>query len=204
MGAGAAGRNLGPPTPADVEGWFPAGPLRAALSRALSPDPSARHADATELLAALTGRQVERRQGADEPCPVVISYSRIDEKEAERLTAELAACGIRAWRDKDMIPGGSSWRKAIVSAIDGCHVVIFLASKNSMDSEQVPKELDIASEAGKVILPVCLDDTKIKDEFRYLIAGVHRVDFSNDKEAGFAQLLRALRKHGVIPVRGSP
>jgi TIR domain len=201
--ARGAARNAGPPAPADVESLFPSGVLRAALSRALSPNPHSRHADATEMLAALTGRPVGRYSMTDQPCPIVISYSRKDEKEAERLTADLAVRGIRAWRDENMIPGGVQWREAIVSAIDNCRVVIFLVSRNSLESEQVPKELDIAAEAHKVILPVCLDNTKIKAQFRYLLAGVHQLEFfTRDREENLEQLIRALREHGVTPERG--
>ncbi len=202
--AAGAARNIGPPTPSDAEGLFPPGPLQAALRRALASDPSSRHVDATELLTGLTGRPAERWGATAEPYPVVISYSRKDEKEAERLTADLEAYGIRAWRDKDMISGGVQWREAIVSAIDNCRVVVFLVSKNSMESEQVPKELDIASDIHKVILPVCLDDTKIEAQFRYLLAGVHRLEFfAGDREESLKQLLRALREHGVLPTRRS-
>jgi hypothetical protein len=134
----------------------------------------------------------------DEPCPVVISYSRKDEREAERLMVDLQTYGIRAWRDRDMIPGGVQWREASVSAIDNCQVILFLVSKNSMESEETARELDIASDARKVILPICLDDTKVKAQFRYLLAGTHRVDFSTGGTAErMIQLLRVLAKHGV-------
>ena len=200
--AGRSARNAGPPSVSDLDGLFPSGPLHEALRRALSQAPSSRHADATDLLAALTGQPAERGAAADDPCPVVISYSRKDDQEAERLTADLDAKGIRAWRDKDMIPGGAQWREAIVSAIDNCRVVVFIVSKNSMESEQVPKELDIASDAHKVILPVCIDDAKIKAQFRYLLAGTQRLEFfAGGREEVLNQLLRALREHGVTPRR---
>jgi maltooligosyltrehalose trehalohydrolase len=155
--------------------------------------------------ASLPSSKAERRPTTAEPCPVVISYSRKDVDEAKRLAEDLEARGIRVWRDEDMIVGGAQWRKAIVAAINSCVVVVFLVSKHSMKSRYVPKELAIADEAEKVILPVCLDATRIGGEFKFLLAGKQLLKFFDvDRQEALKQLLRALREHGVTPGSAGP
>lgn len=196
---GQSARNLRPPTQVDVEHLFPDGPFRAILSQAMSERPERRPPDAIQLLAALEGRAIDRRERLrDEPSAVVISYSRADNVEAAQLIADLAAQGIRAWRDTEMIPGGAVWRKAIIEAIDACQAVIFLASSSSVRSKQVPKELDIAAEANKTVVPIFLEDIKPVDEFRYLLAGTHRLSFfDKSREEGLKELIRALTMLGI-------
>jgi hypothetical protein len=204
--AGPLARAAPGPTPADAEKLFPPGPLRAALCRALSPNPASRHADAAELLAALTGRAAESgaapRGG---PFPVVISYSRKDAGAADQLIADLAARGISAWRDRENIPGGAKWRPEIVSAIKACRVVIFLASRNSVTSKQVPKELSIAFKNEKVILPVFLEPVELPDDVDYMLSDIHQLSFSEgDRAEVLGQILAALAEQDIRPDGAKP
>jgi hypothetical protein len=105
-------------------------------------------------------------------CKVVISYSRKDGRTAKRLQRDLERHSISAWRDIEKIHVGERWRLRIVSAIKDCDVVVFLASKDANQSEQVLKELLIAEEKQKKILPVRLDDAPFDGELLHLLTGV--------------------------------
>lgn len=193
-------RNQNSLTPLDIDPLFSSDSLKTILRKALSGNPSDRYPDANALLAEITGGQPDYKEQEDSLYSVVISYSRKNEKQAQQLIADLGLKGIRAWWDKDMIPGGVQWRKAIVSAIENCRVVIFLVSSASMESAQVPRELDIATETNKAILPICLEDVEIKGELRYLLAGLHRLMFfGNTAEENMNQLIRTLGELGVTP-----
>jgi hypothetical protein len=198
-----AGRNAGPVTPDDARSLFPSGgPFLAALCRSLADKPASRYPDALELLAALTGRPAGPGSSSDVPCPVMLSYSRSDSAEADRLIADLQKRGVRAWRDTEAIPGGAEWMAAIVAAIEKCKVVIFLASQHSLRSTQVPQELSLAREHGRTIVPVFLEDVKPQGAFAYMLTGKNRLEFfKNERPENLNKLMQALASAGVTPER---
>jgi TolB-like protein len=100
---------------------------------------------------------------------IFISYSRKDSEQALQLAERLRASGIDVWIDQRGIEAATSWSKEIVHAIDGCKAFIVLLSA---------KELGIASEAEKPLVPVALEDIKLSDEFRYHLSGIQRVAYT--------------------------
>lgn len=134
--------------------------------------------------------------------PVMLSYARADST-ADALVEILEERGVRVWRDTESIPGGAAWREAIVAGIDGCDVVLFLVSRNSMKSEHVKQELQLASSQNKTILPVRIDDGPVSEPtIRLMLAGVQYTDMSSGiDERKIRQLLDDLAAHGVQPRR---
>ncbi len=93
-----------------------------------------------------------------------ISYSHEDEEEVTRFIARGAPFGVTPWRDKnDLMPAvGQSLDKEIQQALLGediAAVTLFLSEK-SWNSAWVKKEIDIANQAGKHVIPVILDDSE--------------------------------------------
>jgi uncharacterized protein YjbI with pentapeptide repeats len=91
-----------------------------------------------------------------------ISYSWKDAKFVDKLRERLLAEGINVWLDRhDMVAGtiqNQVWR-----AIQRYHVVILALSKDSITSDWVENELDMArtkerAEGRAVLCPVALDD----------------------------------------------
>jgi TolB-like protein/lipopolysaccharide biosynthesis regulator YciM len=96
------------------------------------------------------------------------------------------------------IEGATMWSQEIVAAIRNCKVLILAISGNSADSENVVKELALASEDRKRILPVYLESAKIPQSMAYQLAGIQRVEFfEGDEDAGQQSVIRALAKLGV-------
>jgi hypothetical protein len=123
---------------------------------------------------------------------VFVSYSRSDADVADRLSDRLEAAGYEVWIDREGIPGGTQWRQQIVRAIKKCDYFIILLSGDSIRSENVRKELDIADNTKKRILPVDISPVAIPDEMEYQLAGVHRIDLATDFDTGYRKLLSAL------------
>lgn len=128
---------------------------------------------------------------------IFISYSRKDSKQALSLAERLRSAGISVWIDQHGLEAATSWSKEIVEAIESAKVFIILLSGSSLASKNVVKELSIASESERSILPIELEPTSIPAEFKYQLAGLQRAQYSD-----FEALIRALAKIGVLP--GSP
>ena len=67
------------------------------------------------------------------------------------------------------------WSQEIVAAIRDCKVLILAISKKSGNSENVVKEVALASEGRKRILPVYLEHAEIPESMAYQLAGIQRV-----------------------------
>src|ERR1700733_8727194 len=105
---------------------------------------------------------------------IFISYSRKDSAQALELAERLRLSGMHVWIDQHGIEAATSWSNEIVQAIDGAKVVIVLLSAYSIISHNVIKELSIASEAKKSILPIDIEAVTLPTQFRYQLAGIQR------------------------------
>jgi adenylate cyclase len=123
---------------------------------------------------------------------IFISYSRKDTDEALSLAERLQADGLEVWIDRHGITGAEQWATEIVEGIKDCTTFILLLSQTSVESANVLKELSLASEKGKRILPVDLSPVTLPPSFEYQIAGVQRVRFDD-----FEAIIRS-HKYGVL------
>ena len=109
---------------------------------------------------------------------VFISFSFKDRILAEEIVNKLFSLyGITSWICTGNIYGGSRYKKDIVDAIEQAQVLVFLQSSSSVISKEVPKEIGIAFDAGKPIIPFKLDDAKLlSKDLQYDLAGVEFID----------------------------
>ena len=81
------------------------------------------------------------------------------------------------WRDTSDIRGGSAWREAISQAINGSQAVVVLLSVQATDSESVARELSLADEMSKLILPVVVGECDVRlGRLAYTLSGLQLID----------------------------
>ena len=85
---------------------------------------------------------------------IFISYSRKDSRQALALAEQLRASGMEVWIDQHGIEAATSWSSEIVQAIGASGVLVVLLSKGSMESDNVVREISLAFEKKKRILPI--------------------------------------------------
>ena len=129
---------------------------------------------------------------------VFISYAAKDRTRVLDLVERLRAAGVSVWIDQMGIEGATMWSQEIVAAIRSCKVLILAISENSADSENVVKEVALASEGRKRILPVYIKQAEIPESMAYQLAGIQRIEFFEGREdAALQAVIRALAKLGV-------
>ncbi len=120
------------------------------------------------------------QSGIDDPrtgCPdVFISYGSDDVALARELRGHLESGGYTCWMAPDDVSGPKTWAEQIVDAIAGCQVVLVLVSAVSNQSTHVSKEVDLALDHGKAILPVRVEDVAPTGALRYLLALAQWID----------------------------
>jgi hypothetical protein len=129
---------------------------------------------------------------------VFISYAKKDRIPVKRIVLKLRLQGIECWVDESGIEAAASWRQEIANAIQTCKVVLFIVTPQSTKSEWVVKELSLASDLKKSILPLRLDEAVYPPSLQLLLAGIQylRYDASNEV-ASMAALTQALIRLGV-------
>jgi adenylate cyclase len=129
---------------------------------------------------------------------IFISYSRTDSAQAEQLAELLASAGLSCWIDRQGIDLATSWSREIVQAINECKAFVVLLSPASIVSNNVIKEISLASEKRKKILPLDLEPVALTEDFEYQLAGLQRSPMSN-----IDAIIRALAKLG-LEATGAP
>ena len=123
---------------------------------------------------------------------IFISYSSKDREKAEQLTELLSSAGLSVWIDQSSLEVSTSWSAEIVDAITVCKAFIVLLSPNSIESHNVIKEVSLASEKRKKILPLDIEPVTLPRELEYQLAGIHRAPMTN-----IDAIIRAIGKLGL-------
>ena len=120
---------------------------------------------------------------------VFISYSSKDQKVVEAMCAYLEQHKIRcfvAYRD---IPKGFVWAKAIVEALDESKMMVVVFSEEFNLSDQVDREIELASEDKKPILTFRISDAMFKGAKKYYLKNINWIDAFPHPEKVFDALL---------------
>lgn len=129
---------------------------------------------------------------------VFISYSSQDHAQVRKIIDRLRKAGVSVWMDEGCIDAATLWSEAIVEAINECKVLIMMVSKHSTDSANVVKEVMLASESNKTILPVYLEPADIPTRLKYQLTGIQHSEAHNlTPDELLDELLRGLAKNGV-------
>lgn len=152
---------------------------RAALSRSVAPTSPAGGSGAVDLF---------------------LSYSRRDEKRVLPIADRLRAAGLNVWIDQGGIDGATLWAQEISDAIRRAKVCVLFGSASSFGSPHVIREVSLACEERKPILPLQLDAVETPSAMRYQLAGIQHIAlYQGDAEANFQLILRALTRLGAEP-----
>ena len=129
---------------------------------------------------------------------VFVSYSSQDHAEVSKIIERLRKAGVSVWMDEGGIDAATLWSEAIVEAINDCKVLVIMVSRHSTDSANVVKEVMLASESSKTILPVYLEPADIPTRLKYQLTGIqHSEAYSLAPDELLDELLRGLAKNGV-------
>ena len=133
---------------------------------------------------------------------IFISYSTKDEAHVQTLRSVLDANSISYWIAPRDIPGGSNYAREIPSAIRNCTVFLLVLSQNAESSIWVSRELDLAVNSRKVILPLMVEDFAVGDEFNFLLTGCQRYEAFRRKSEVLETMIARIRS--ILCVEGNP
>jgi adenylate cyclase len=92
---------------------------------------------------------------------IFISYSHANLEFAKDLYRRLQAVGHSPWMDQFELPMGEPWADHVEEALLGAEVVIGLLSTDSVRSDNVKNELDLALANQKKLIPIRLEECQV-------------------------------------------
>ena len=104
---------------------------------------------------------------------VFISHSSKDKVIADQICNAIENNGIGCWIAPRDIPYGNEWAGEITKALRQANICIFLFSKNSNQSKQVAKEIQIAIDNEVIIIPIRVENVEMNDVLTYYLATMH-------------------------------
>ncbi|XP_076808565.1 uncharacterized protein LOC143451808 [Clavelina lepadiformis] len=124
---------------------------------------------------------------------IMISYNWNDSKDlAHKISDELSAAGYKVWIDKDEIRGDIYDR--MYEAVDNAYLVLMFLSENYKLSENCKREVKLAADKRKRIIPIITQDNYKMDGWTaLLVSGKLYYDFSKESfENNFEKLIQEI------------
>lgn len=133
---------------------------------------------------------------------VFISYSRHDyvddhenvipNNEVSKIMKALTDAGITYWIDKEGIHSGDKFTEELPKIIRSAPIFVYLSTANANKSKYTSKEIAIADEYGKYIIPVRIDMTPYSDKVIFRIADVSFIKYAVNPAKGREDLVKSI------------
>ena len=128
---------------------------------------------------------------------VFISHSSKDSKFARAICSALESRGLSCWISSRDVGPGENFMDAIVRAIGAAKVMVLVFSENANNSDEIKREIVLASSAKVTIIPVRVEDVVPKGAFAYQMATRQWIDLFEDWEAQIERLAKWIA--GIAP-----
>ena len=107
---------------------------------------------------------------------VFISYSRKDLSVVQEICRLFQEHNISYWIDKKDIHAGGEFLGDIVQAIKDCKITLFISSTNSNNSIYTAKEVAMAFNEGKYIIPYKIDTSSFNRNLELVLCDLNWVE----------------------------
>src|SRR5580700_10712080 len=91
---------------------------------------------------------------------IFVCYSSKDEQQARAVVRQLEAHGFTCWISSRDVHPGHNYQESIVQAIETSKSIVFLFSDSSNKTNEVKKELSLASSFDIPVIPLRLTATR--------------------------------------------
>jgi hypothetical protein len=120
---------------------------------------------------------------------IFITYSSKDQKVARTICTALENRGLACWISSRNVKPGQNYQEQIVRAIRGARVMVLVFTTNANNSNEIKKELALASQNNLVVIPVRIEDVAPNEAFAYEFATRQWIDLFEDWEKSMAELV---------------
>lgn len=123
---------------------------------------------------------------------IFISHSSRDRKVAETLVHALEARGLSCWISSRDVGGGENYQASIVHAIRAARIMLLVFTENANNSDEIKKEIALASRNNLVVIPVRIEDVLPNDALEFELSTRQWIDFFDDWERSVDTLCKRI------------
>ena len=121
-----------------------------------------------------------------------VSHVHEDRAVALEIVAELERRDLKCWiAPRDVTPG--KFDDVIADAIDRCLAFLLIFSERCNDNEYISRELTVAGDAHKQVIPLRIEEAEPKRGLRIRLANLHRYDAFPTRNAAIDELVGRLK-----------
>lgn len=137
------------------------------------------------------------------PTPFLfVSHVSEDKAQAAELVSELERRGVNCWIAPRDVRAGKPYDDEIAEAIDDCAAMLLIFSERCNESHYIRREITVAGEAQKLIIPFRIEDAHPKKGLRIRLADLHWIDGFIAREQAIDALLRSVTPTPAREMRG--
>lgn len=112
-----------------------------------------------------------------------------------QIVGSLNRAGYHIFFDEKGSLLGDDYKERILPILEASNIFVFLSTKNANESEVIRREVAIADELGKTIIPVRVDDTPYHRSLWARIVDLNYCKFFANPDLGIKDLETAIKKH---------
>ena len=130
---------------------------------------------------------------------IFISHASADRERVQVIVDALLQAGFSIWFDKKDLMGGATYAADLVKGIKACQVVVLMLSNASVTSQFVEREVGIATNDRKGILPIYLEEVELPDEFKFYLAPFQHLELFDLNDRAIKRVIDSLKNLGIQP-----
>jgi hypothetical protein len=125
---------------------------------------------------------------------IFVSFSKQDQAAALEILGRIEAADLKCWISCRDVPRGRDYQDAIVDALDIAGAMVLVFSNNANNSEEIKRELALASAKRLFVLPVRIQNAEPTKGFKYQLATRQYIDLFEDREKNMTLVVTTLQK----------
>ena len=137
-----------------------------------------------------------------QPQLVFLSYATADRAEALKVCKALERRGIHCWISMRDVAPGANYQEAIVQSIRTARAMVLVFSRTANHSNEIKKELSLASRYQLPVIAFRLEDVEPSDAFAYELSTRQWIDAFEGWDRAIDSLVGRIRE--ISPESASP
>ncbi len=133
--------------------------------------------------------------------PVFVSYATADRKQALAVSKAIESRGAPCWISARDVAPGENYQEAIVRSIRNARAMVLIFSKAANSSDEIKKELSLASRYRVPVLALRIEDVEPSDAFAYELSTRQWIDAFEGLDRSIESLVsRIAQLEGAQPI----
>ncbi|MBU1374423.1 MAG: TIR domain-containing protein [Alphaproteobacteria bacterium] len=125
---------------------------------------------------------------------VFISFASINSTEALKVCKAIEGRGIDCWISMRDVPPGANYQEAIVQSIRDARAMVLVFSKAANNSDEIKKELSLASRYRVPVMALRIEDVEPSDAFAYELSTRQWMDAFKDRDGSIDALTSRIQQ----------